>query len=148
MAFVILSLGLAPVFALAETPADEPIKTTLCEITRYPETFDGKVVEVRAFVDSGVMELPSGVSDDSCGADLKFFTPDDLHFRRMAKSKGFRKLVKDVKRNPVVEATVTGLFKRSIPGQGPGQKPQAGLALEAVDDVVVHPRPKVKHQNR
>lgn len=134
--------------AFAETQAGEPIKTTVCEIAKHPETYDGKVVEVRALVDSGVEDLPAGVSDDSCGAALKFFTPDDLHFRGLVKSKAFQKLIKDVKKNPVVEATVTGLFRRSIPHQGPDDKPQPGLALEGVTDIVVHPQPHVRGQKR
>jgi hypothetical protein len=95
-------------------------------------------------VETGVQDLPAGAADDSCGGELKFFTPDDAHFARLLKSKGYRKLVKDVKKNPVVEATVTGLFKRF----GTGQKPDNRLALESVEDVLVHPQPRVKAQKR
>jgi hypothetical protein len=84
------------------------------------------------------------VADESCGGELKFFTPDDRHFALLLKSKGYRKLVKDVKKNPVVEATVTGLFKRF----GSDQKPDNRLALESVDDVFVHPQPRVHGQKR
>jgi hypothetical protein len=49
-----------------------------------------------------------------------------------------------VKKNPVVEATVTGLFKSF----GTAQKPDNRLALESVEDVVVHPQPRVKGQKR
>jgi len=91
------------ILSFALCPADGPVKTTLCEVVRHPEMFDGKIIEVRALVDSGVEDLPSGISDDSCGAELKFFTPDDLHFHRLAKNKEFQKLVKDVKRHPVVD---------------------------------------------
>ena len=146
--FWILSLSWPGILLFAETKAGEPVKTTLCELARHPEAFDGKVVELRALVDSGVLDLPAGVSDDSCGASLKFFTPDDARFRRLAKSKAFRKLVKDVKNNPVVEATVTGLFKRAVPDQPPNQAPQPGLSLELVEDVVVHPLPRVPNQKR
>jgi hypothetical protein len=95
-------------------------------------------------VDTGVEDLPAGVADDSCGGELKFFTPDDAHFAKLLKSKGYRKLVKDVKKNPVVQATVAGLFKRF----GTGEKPDNRLALESVEDVVVIPQPRVRPQKR
>jgi len=131
-------------FAFGQTGAGDAVKTTVCEIAKHPDAFDGKVVQVRALVETGVQDLPAGAADDSCGGELKFFTPDDAHFARLLKSKGYRKLVKDVKKNPVVEATVTGLFKRF----GTGQKPDNRLALESVEDVLVHPQPRVKAQKR
>jgi len=135
---VILCLGLPPILAFPQTNAGEPAKTTVCEIARHPDTFDGKLVQVRAIVEAGVEDLPAGAADESCGAELKFFTPDDAQFARLLKSRGYRKLVKDVKKNPVVEATVTGLFKRF----GTGQKPDNRLALESVEDVVVRSQPR------
>jgi hypothetical protein len=141
---LILCLSVPPVFAFEQAQAGQPVKTTVCEIARHPDTFDGKVVQVRALVETGVQDLPSGAVDDSCGGELKFFTPDDAHFARLLKSKGYRTLVKDVKKNPVVEATVTGLFKRF----GTGQKPDNRLALESVEDVLVHPQPRIKGQKR
>jgi hypothetical protein len=136
-------LGLLPagaacvaVLAFGQAKTGEPVKTTVCEIAKHPETFDGKLVQVRATVESGLEDLPAGVADDSCGAELKFFMPDDPQLRPLLKSKGFRKLVKDVKKNPVVEATVTGLFRRAATDQ----KPEAGLALESVEDVAVRRR--------
>jgi hypothetical protein len=141
---LMLSTVLPPIFAFGQAKAGEPVKTTVCEIARHPETFDGKLVQVRATVESGVEDLPAGVADESCGAELKFFTPDDPHFARLLKSKAFRKLIKDVKKNPVVEATVTGLFERS----GADQKPDPGLALESVEDVVVRPPSRAPAQKR
>lgn len=139
---VIFCLGLPPIFAFGQANAGEPAKTTVCEIAKHPDTFDGKLVQVRATVETGVEDLPAGAADESCGAELKFFTPDDARFARLLKSKGYRKLVKDVKKNPVVEATVTGLFKRF----GTDQKPDNRLALESVEDV--QPRPHSPDQKR
>lgn len=141
---VILCLGLTRVLLFAQAEPAAPVKTSVCEIAAHSEAFDGKLVQVRATVDTGVEDLPSGVADESCGGELKFFTPDDRHFALLLKSKGYRKLVKDVKKNPVVEATVTGLFKRF----GSDQKPDNRLALESVDDVFVHPQPRVHGQKR
>lgn len=87
-------------------------------------------------------DLPAGLSDESCGAELKFYTPDDERFARLVKSKGFRKLTKDVKKNPVVVATVTGWFKRTVTAE----KPAYGLALESVGDVVVVKQRRVPAQ--
>ena len=139
-----LSILLLASAAFAATPAETAIEKAQAEIAKHPDAFDGKVVQVRALVETGVQDLPAGAADDSCGGELKFFTPDDAHFARLLKSKGYRKLVKDVKKNPVVEATVTGLFKRF----GTGQKPDNRLALESVEDVLVHPQPRVKAQKR
>jgi len=141
---LILWCGMQPIFAFGQTKAGEPVRATVCEIARHPDAFDGKVVQVRALVDTGVQDLPSGSADESCSAELKFYAPDDAQFLRLLKSKGYRKLVKDVKKNPVVEATVTGLFKRF----GTDDKPDNRLALESVDDVLVHPQPRVKGQKR
>jgi hypothetical protein len=141
---LILCLALSPICAGAQAPDADPLKTTVCDIARHPESFDGKRVRVRALMDTGVQDLPAGAADDSCAGELKFFTPDDQHFALLLKSKGYRKLVKDVKKNPVVEATVTGLFKSF----GTAQKPDNRLALESVEDVVVHPQPRVKGQKR
>jgi hypothetical protein len=70
--------------------------------------------------------------------------PADPQFGKLVKSKGFQKLMKDVKRNPVVQATVTGLFKRF----GTSDKPDNRLALESVENVTVIPQPHVRDQKR
>ena len=141
---LILCFGLPPIFAFGQAKDSGLVKTTVCDIARHPDGFDGKVVRLRALVETGVQDLPSGVADDSCGGELKFYAPDDQHFALLLKSKGYRKLVKDVKKNPVVEATVTGVFKHF----GTGQKPDNRLALDSVEDVLVHPQPRVKAQKR
>lgn len=140
----ILGLGLTALLAFEQAKAGEAVKTTVCEIATHPEIFDGKLVQVRALVETGLQDLPASVADDHCGGELKFYMPDDQHLVRLAKSKGFQKLVKDVKKNPVVEATVTGWFKRF----GTGEKPDNRLALESVGDVVVIPQPRVRNQKR
>lgn len=141
---LILCFGLPPIFAFGQAVDSGPVKTTVCEIAKHPDAFEGKVVQVRALVETGVQDLPSGVADDSCGGELKFFTPDDAHFALLLKSKGYRKLVKDVKKNPVVEATVTGLSKHF----GTVERPDNRLALDSVEDVLVHPQLRVKAQKR
>jgi hypothetical protein len=139
-----LCFCLPRIFAFEQAKAGEAVKTTVCEIARHPETFDGKLVQVRALVETGVQDLPAGVADANCGGELKFYTPDDQQLVRLGKSKGFQKLIKEVKRNPVVEATVTGLFKRF----GTAQQPDNRLALESVGDVVAIPQPRVRDQKR
>lgn len=137
---LLLCLALPRVCAFEQTEAGKPVKAALCAIAAHPGDFDGKLVEVRAIVESGVSDLPAAVTDASCGAEVKFFTPDDPHLATLLKSKGFRKLVKEVKRNPVVEATVSGWFKRTATAP----KPEYGLALESVDKVVVKPHPRAQ----
>ncbi|MGA2737638.1 MAG: hypothetical protein ABSG65_09320 [Bryobacteraceae bacterium] len=141
---LISCFGLTAILVFGQANTSGVVKTTVCEIAKHPEAFDGKVVQMGALVEAGVQDLPSGVTDDACGGELKFFMPDDAHFALLLKSKGYRKLVKDVKKNPVVEATVTGLFKHF----GTVEKPDNRLALESVENVVVHPQPRVKGQKR
>lgn len=141
---LIFCAALPPALVLGQSGTAQPARTTVCEIARNPETFEGKLVQVRATVESGVDDLPAGVADEGCGAELKFFMPDDPQFARLLKSKAFRKLIKDVKKNAVVEATVIGRFKRS----GAGQKADSGLALESVEGVVVRPLPRGPSQKR
>ncbi|HLY16064.1 MAG TPA: hypothetical protein VKR61_02510 [Bryobacteraceae bacterium] len=130
---MLLGLILPAVLAFAQAGSPGPIKTAVCEVVRHPADFEGKLVQIRATVESGVDDLPAGLTDEGCGAEIKFFTPDDPHFARLLKSKGFRTLTKEVKRNPVVQATVNGWFKRTATDP----KPEYGLALESVSDVVV-----------
>jgi hypothetical protein len=136
------ALWLGLVFFFAQSPTSEPVKATLCEITAHPGTFVGKLVQVHALIESGVDDLPAGVTDDKCGAELKFLTPDDQHFARLVKSKPFRKMIKDVKKHPVVEVTVIGWLRRG----DPDKKTESGLALESVEDIVVKPLPKVRRE--
>ncbi len=138
----VLAAGLLPLaLALGQSA---PQKTTVCELAKNPAAFDGKLIQVRAAVDTGVQDLPSGILDESCTAAVKFYAPDDNHFARLAKSKGFQKLVKAVKKYPSVEATITGVFKSEVPAAGPKDKPAPGLALESVEDVTIHHPPRAK----
>ena len=116
--------------ALAQTKTDAPVKTTLCEIVKRPEYFNGKLVQFRATVESGVMDLPSGMADESCSAEVPFFAPDDQHLAMLLKSKKFRKLQKDLAKTPLVQATVTGRFEHM-----PAKKPESLLVLESVGEV-------------
>ena len=142
--FLVMGCGVRPIFAYAQAQGGALVKTTVCEIARHPDAFDGKLVQVRALVETGVQDLPAGSADDSCGGELKYYAPDDAQFSRLLKSKGYRKLVKETKKNPVVEATVTGLFKHF----GTTEKPDNRLAVELVEDVVAHPQPREKAQKR
>lgn len=128
---LLLCLVLSP----AGASAQELLKTTLCEIARHPDAFNGKRVQIRGMVESGVEDLPAGISDETCGAEVKFLTPDDPQFARLLKSREFRKLTRDVKRHPVVEATVSGRFQLA----GTVPKPTYGLALDSVKDIAVKP---------
>jgi hypothetical protein len=52
----------------AQAKADPPIKTTLCELVAHPDTYIGRVVEVRAVVKDG-FEV-SLLTDSSCSARI------------------------------------------------------------------------------
>ncbi len=107
---------------------EEPVKTTLCEILRQPASFNGKLVQFRARVESGVLDLPGSAVDDTCSMELPFMSPDDQHLAGLLKDREFRKLTNYLKKTPLVQATITGWFgvdKKSLPG----------LVLESVSDV-------------
>jgi len=137
---ILLSLCGLPAALAGGQKSAEPLKTTVCEIAKNPQAFDGKLLEVHAQVQSGIEDLPAGLNDDSCVAELKFYMPDDVRFTRLVKSKEFRKLTKELRRNPIVEATAIGWFKLL----GTSQKPVPALALEEVRDIVVKPLPKYR----
>jgi len=67
-AAVAISLVVLPGVGLALVKADEPIKTTLCDLVKEPERFNGKMVEVRATVFYGFEA--SLLRDKSCSADI------------------------------------------------------------------------------
>jgi len=140
----IASVALRPVFAFAQPRAGQPVKVEICEIARHPETYDGKLIQARALVETGLQDLPAALVDESCAAELKFYLPGDSHLSLLVKSKGFQKLVKAVKKNPVVQATVAGLFMRQVPDH----KSESGLVLESVADIAIVPQPRVKAQKR
>ncbi|MFN7994909.1 MAG: hypothetical protein U0Q18_14985 [Bryobacteraceae bacterium] len=121
-----------------QTTDQEPIQRPLCQIIREPDNYNGKLVQFRASIESGQEDLPSGVADDSCAADVPFFSPDDKQLDRLLKDKEFRKLLKEVKRNPFVDATVTGWFLSGASAKPrPGQRPGPKLILESVSNVKV-----------
>jgi hypothetical protein len=120
-----LLLGLA--IALAQSPGDMSVRTSLCEILRQPQRYNGKLVEFRAIVEPGLEDLPAGAADPHCTAELKFLSPDDPHLAKLLKSGEFKKLVRLLRKKPVVEATIAGQFHVS------GKR--YGLLLESVAHV-------------
>ena len=61
---VAVCLVVLPGFAVAQVNADEPIKTTLCEIVKEPEHFNFTMVQFRAKIHAGFET--SWLSDGSC----------------------------------------------------------------------------------
>jgi hypothetical protein len=128
----VFCLALLSTAAFAQTQTQEPVKTTLCEIAKQPDRFTGKRVQFRSTIESGVMYLPSSAVDDTCSADVPFFSLDEAHAALLLKSKEFRKLTKYLSKTPFVQATVTGWFEHRA-----GAKPASGLMLESVDNVTM-----------
>jgi hypothetical protein len=54
--------------SFGQSTLDEPIKTTLCELLKEPERFNGKMVQFRAVVFYGFEA--SLLRDDSCSAEV------------------------------------------------------------------------------
>ena len=126
---------------LPATTLAQPVKTSLCDLVKQPETFNGKLVQFRATIESGEQDLPSGASDQHCATAVKFVAPDDASLAALLKNKDFRKLTHDLKKSPIVAATVTGWFEQ----KGGKNADDFGLILESVTDVVMTPVPKQKH---
>ena len=74
-----ISFVVLPGVGFAQVKADELIKTTLCDLVKQPERFNGKMVQVRAeFVSNFEW---TGLSVDSCSAKLRmdaYHVLDDL----------------------------------------------------------------------
>lgn len=64
----VVLLGVLPGVVSAQAHADDPIQTTLCELVRSPERFDGKMVQFVATI--GIGFEASLLVDDSCSARI------------------------------------------------------------------------------
>jgi hypothetical protein len=84
-----------------------PVKTTLCEIVKTPERFNGKFVQLRTYVVSGP-DVPAGLFDRRC-------PPNDLldvgrNNTALIESKGYKALQMSLKPSTPIEASMTGVF--------------------------------------
>jgi hypothetical protein len=59
-------LGFVPPQPFGQAASDGPVNTTLCNLMRTPELFDGKKVQVRGVVRGGFETVT--ISDESCAA--------------------------------------------------------------------------------
>ena len=74
--------------ALGQVKSDQPIKTTLCELVKEPKHFDGKMVQIRAAILTGV-DLPNDdsrpvselslLSDNRCAERIWFARTDIMN---------------------------------------------------------------------
>src|SRR5271157_1913042 len=75
---------LCPAIMSGQAVAREPIETTLCELVKEPEGFNGKIVQLRAVIQTG-FEL-SVVRDDSCSASIWLTGPGVTYVMRTPRS--------------------------------------------------------------
>ena len=115
------------------------ITTTICELSRAPEQFDGKQVEVHTGIRPGVEDSPTVLLDRSCSAVVvALITPKSQHY---LKTKPYRALRHHLKSHHEVEATVTGIFQRRVVLFGNGATLDLCLVLQAVADVRKRSKP-------
>ncbi len=125
------AVGLAVAIAGA-TRQNAAIMTTLCEVTKHPERFDGRSIQLRAAISPGIEDSPTVLVDRSCSAVVAVLWPKKAP-RQHAKE--YRKLRRCVKREQAATATVIGRFARIIVHFGNGATLDSGLDLETVLDV-------------
>jgi hypothetical protein len=97
----------SPPSAIATVKGRGPIKTTLCEIVKTPERFNGKFIQLRTYVASGP-DIPPGLFDRRC-------PPNNLldvgqNNRALTESKGYKALQMYLKPATPIEASMTGVF--------------------------------------
>lgn len=133
--------GILPGIAVAQVQADEPIKTTLCELVKDPTPFNGKMVQLRATISvayevieddncSGSIWLSVGAERTSVAQEFAYIdhimdirNPDRLDWKPLPplrtvilkRDREFRRLDKylDKQRKYNVSATCTGRFDHS-----------------------------------
>jgi hypothetical protein len=99
---------LHPAAVFGQAASGAPIKTTLCEIVKNPNLFDGKIVTLRTYIASGP-DVPPGLYDRRCPPNNLLRI--DEHLRGPVEaSSGYRELQKNLRPETPIEATVTGMF--------------------------------------
>ncbi|MGO4883662.1 MAG: hypothetical protein ACLP59_23005 [Bryobacteraceae bacterium] len=64
-----------PILAVAQVQADEPIKTTFCELVKHPAQFGDKMVQVRATIVTGYEGIV--IADDTCPGTIWLSVGED-----------------------------------------------------------------------
>jgi hypothetical protein len=173
---VVVVAGIAavlPTEVFGQSKGGAPIHTTLCELVKTPEPFNGKIVQVRVIVRLGFEE--SVIRDRSCsaeiwveGLDVDYFgiriTPGPLGPPvAIIRSEDFAKLERALRPNRFdtthsVQATAVGRFDHvaravgttsdlsSWPGFGYISHYDSRLVLESVSDV--GRKPSIKQSKR
>ena len=136
-AFVAVCLAVVPGIAVAQVQADEPIKTTLCELVNTPERFDNKIVLLRTRIQPGVEDSPHSLFDRSCSAVVALVLPDKEPTRD---PKEYRLLRRYLKRYRIVDATVEGTFLHMPVRFGNNATLDFRLTLQRVSAVIAAPR--------
>jgi len=127
----VMLVGLAVAIAGA-TGQDTVIMTTLCEVTKQPERFDGRSIQLRAAIRPGVEDSPTVLFDASCSAVVAVVLPQKAPSQHV---KEYRKLCRSMKKEQAVTATVIGRFARTIVHFGNGATLGSQLDLETVSEV-------------
>jgi hypothetical protein len=135
----VAAFALVDAAAFGQT-ADAPIKTTLCDIVKDPERFNGKIVQIRATAMTGFEERL--LIDDTCSARIWF--EDSMPVRRDKQHERMETYL----RNPphAVIVMVTGRFDHvgwftRITGHGFGHLNgwNSQFVLQSVRDVEAKP---------
>jgi hypothetical protein len=121
--------------AFGQRNTDDPIKTTLCEIVKAPEQFNGKMVQVRALV-NGVEEA-SVLYDGGCSASVLLVASGDDALWQGKDAKQQRRLTASLKKHSFVTVTVIGRFEHAPARQfGHQNMFDSRIVMVSVYDVV------------
>ncbi|MGA2272497.1 MAG: hypothetical protein ABSH00_03015 [Bryobacteraceae bacterium] len=136
MAAAAALFAVTPRVALAQVKPDGPVKTTLCELKQEPKRFDGRTVQLRTEFFPGAEDSPTVLFDRSCSAVVAILWPDGKSARDIG---DYRSLQRYLKKDRIVEATVTGVFANTAGGSGAFAF-DSRLSLQRVSGVIAKPR--------
>jgi hypothetical protein len=122
-----------PGIAVAQVQADEPIKTTLCEVLKNPDRFNNRVVRLRTGIYPGLEDSPTVLFDRSCSAVVALVLPDKAPARD---ANEFRRLRRYLKKERIVDATVEGIFVQMLVRFGNNATLNSRLTLQRVSAVI------------
>lgn len=101
--------------AVAQRPLGAPVRTTVCELVREPNHYNGKLVEIHARIARN--EEATAIVDDNCSALILFVVGDPKIADKPGSGPAFRKLMRLLKTSPGVTALVAGKFEHSPAGR-------------------------------
>jgi hypothetical protein len=96
-------------FGAVAQPATQTVQTTVCQLIKNPDQYNGKVIEIRAHISAS--DEASVALDPRClGSTILFLVEDSRTNQAAASEAELRRLAQLLKQHSSVTATIIGLF--------------------------------------